>query len=367
MMRYWFNHFFCVLGTNIQEYCTTLLLDQLPDGTPSKNESYYLLSDVLPIDYEIRQTLHAKRLEKVLGRHQFERTDQTFTRGCLYCRDIVTPTRADFLEHLYVKHFLQLGKPQNLVFIDELLDFVERKMNELICLFCEKVFKDRSTLKEHMRKKGHKRINPDNKSYDKYFLVNYRSTNRSPKPEKPSESSKESVFETHAVDVDGESDSDWSDWEGDKQELICLFCSKSDTDFERLKTHLLDEHTFNFNETINQFNFYQKIKIINYIRRQMHTKHCVTCNQKFTTSDDLQTHLKDAQHIGIGDKSSWDQPEFFFSTYEDDGVLCHLEDSQTHDDDGTGSEDSAIIFSEDQNLTVNAEAESLSMENFKIF
>ena len=43
----------------------------------------------------------------------------------------------------------------------------------LECLFCEKSFKDRQTLKDHMRKKQHKKINPKNKEYDKYYIINY--------------------------------------------------------------------------------------------------------------------------------------------------------------------------------------------------
>lgn len=43
----------------------------------------------------------------------------------------------------------------------------------LICIYCEKLFKDRTALKEHMRKKLHKRINPNNKEYDKFYINNY--------------------------------------------------------------------------------------------------------------------------------------------------------------------------------------------------
>jgi len=158
----------------LEYYCTTMLLDQLPDGTPSKNEKYYLLSDILPKDLEIRKKLHLKRLERVLAHHQFERTDRTFNRECMHCRDVIKGSRSNFLEHLFNKHFIQLGKAENLVYIDELLNIVQDKLENLICLYCEKVFKDRSTLKEHMRKKGHKRINPDLKFYDKFFLINYK-------------------------------------------------------------------------------------------------------------------------------------------------------------------------------------------------
>jgi hypothetical protein len=43
----------------------------------------------------------------------------------------------------------------------------------LICLHCEKVFKDKTVLRDHMRKKGHKRLNCDNPEYDRYYIVNY--------------------------------------------------------------------------------------------------------------------------------------------------------------------------------------------------
>ena len=45
--------------------------------------------------------------------------------------------------------------------------------DSLYCIYCEKLFKDRNVLKEHMRKKLHKRINPDNKEYDQFYTVNY--------------------------------------------------------------------------------------------------------------------------------------------------------------------------------------------------
>ena len=43
----------------------------------------------------------------------------------------------------------------------------------LICIYCEGTFKDRMVLKEHMRKKFHKSINPHNKAYDKFYINNY--------------------------------------------------------------------------------------------------------------------------------------------------------------------------------------------------
>lgn len=394
-------------ATKLPEYCTTLLMDQLPDGTPSKDEKYYLLCDVLPADNELRRKLYVKRLEAVLAQHQFERIDTTYVRNCLYCRDVVSSTRADFLEHLYSKHFLQLGKSENLVFIDELIETVQDKMNSLICLFCEKKFKDRSTLKEHMRKKGHKRINPDLSSYDKFFLINYRNEDQrsysqrtkgqrikqrtpakmQPKASKtppkvalapsraapvgasPKESNRNStVFETN------DSDSDWSDWEGEKQALTCLFCTRNDTDFAELKRHMIAEHNVDFDRKTAGFTFYDRVKVVNFIRRQMHMLKCVKCDEAYKTTDELQIHLKLDNHCDIGNRAQWNKPEYFFPTYEDDAFLCSLDDTcdTDHDEDGmvpvTKAVDGmVIVHSEDREVSINPDAEALSKEQLLNF
>lgn len=42
-----------------------------------------------------------------------------------------------------------------------------------MCIYCNKEFKDFVMLKEHMRKKNHKRIDPKDKSYDQFYMINY--------------------------------------------------------------------------------------------------------------------------------------------------------------------------------------------------
>lgn len=121
-----------------------MFLDQLPDGTYAKNEKYYLLCDILPQDFELRKRLQEQRLSSALERHQFELTDRNFTKECLFCRNIIIGLRADYLDHLFDKHFLLVGKPEKLVYVDELLDQLEENLNKLLCLYCEKVFKVRS-------------------------------------------------------------------------------------------------------------------------------------------------------------------------------------------------------------------------------
>lgn len=377
----------------LTEYCTTMIMDQLPDGTPAKGEKYYLLCDVLPQDNELRQKLQQKRLEHALAQHQFERTDTTFTRNCLFCRDIIETTRGDLLEHLFSKHFLQLGKPENLVFIDELIDMVQSKLNNLICLFCEKKFRDRPTLKEHMRKKGHKRINPVNKNYDRFFLINYQKETQigqkkrskhqqqfRKRSEKTSDKDKQSTIEDKTrVDesqstsrekknsstvFESDSDSNWSDWEGDKQELTCLFCPNNEIDSIKLKEHMISAHNFDFDQETASMTFYDRVKIVNFIRRKVYLLQCIECDEQFKKSSDLQIHLEKQKHCCIGNRKQWDLPEYFFPTYEDDGFLCSLDDTEL-DDVNTSDDSSTIVFSEDQKVSINLDAEALSKERLQ--
>lgn len=331
-----------------------MLLDQLPDGTPAKNEKYYLLSDILPQDYELRKNLRTKRLENVLAQHQFERTDRNFKKECLYCRDVITGLRSEYLEHLFQKHFLQLGRPENLVFIDDLIKIIQQNLETLKCLYCEKIFKDRSTLKEHMRKKGHKKINPNIQLYDRFFLVNYK--NEKAKHVKTMAAKVEEKDDEKLEQSDQEED--WSDWAEETVQLTCLFCKDLSSDFSSLKEHMLADHGVNFDENTKELTFYQKIKIVNYVRRQIHIIQCVTCDEKFDTFENLSDHMKAESHFGIGEKKQWDKPEFFFPTYEDDGVLCLLDDPNEKDE--------VLIIPEDNSLQRNKDAESLSLESFNL-
>lgn len=359
-----------VEGFQPEEYCTTMLWKQKPDGTKTEeDEKYYLLSDVLPKDKQLRNELQKKSIEKVLARHQFERTDENFNRGCLYCRSTEIPTtRYGFVEHLYSKHFLQLGKPENLVFIDELIDFIEGKLTELICVYCEKVFKDRSTLKEHMRKKGHKRINPENKIYDKFFMCNYKMKEAQPKaPERRLHNPKvhnRRERESEEPTLFNSSDSDWSDWEDREQEIeiICLFCSHKETEFTAVINHMDKEHQFSFDEKTAALTFYQKVKLVNFIRRKIHLLQCLQCEISCDSLENLLKHMKSSNHLHCN-QTDFDKPEFFFPTFEDDSFLCHL-DNFNENDDETSDDSGAVVISEDRITVANEAAEMLSREKF---
>lgn len=50
--------------------------------------------------------------------------------------------------------------------------------------------------------------------------------------------------------------------------------------------------------------------------------------------EELRIHLKENDHIKeFPDCELWDQPEFYFSTFEDDSLLCLLDDSAYDQDE----------------------------------
>ncbi|XP_023171134.2 zinc finger protein 277 [Drosophila hydei] len=371
-LQYWEKEF---QTHEFEQYCTTMFLDQLPDGSYAKNEKYYLLCDILPQDFELRKRLQNQRLSAALERHQFELTDRTFSKECLFCRTVIKGLRADYLEHLFEKHFLLVGKPENLVYVDELLDQLENNLNKLLCLYCEKIFKDRPTLKEHMRKKGHKRINPNRREYDKFFLINYnRTTPRSLPRKQTRETQKSGVsddsasvdFDKHFArrDSDADCDSDWSDWaaDGEPHVIKCLYCAHQENQYCDLKRHMIEAHRLDFEAVTSSLNFYQKIKVVNFVRRQLCLLRCVCCDLQFDEFELLAEHMVNESHCGIGDRSKWDKPEFFFPYIDNDGLLCVLDDSTGDDLDA----DVVRIISEDSVAQINKDAESLSLENFKL-
>lgn len=75
---------------------------------------------------------HFSRQETVLQQQIAERDDYTYTHGCLFCRQDVGPTRAEYLTHLSTQHNLQLGRPEKIVFFDKFISVIEEKLEQLV-------------------------------------------------------------------------------------------------------------------------------------------------------------------------------------------------------------------------------------------
>ncbi|XP_011496538.1 PREDICTED: zinc finger protein 277 [Ceratosolen solmsi marchali] len=324
-IRYWRIKF---KEQPITEFCTTLTMDsnsQSNKDNKSNQKLYFLLSDCLTEDKTLRDEIQRAKLEWVLSEQLKERIDNTFKRDCIFCRIEFLGSRIEYVNHLNQKHNILLGKPENLVFIDDYLDKIQNKIESYICIYCEKIFKNRFVLRKHMRKKLHKRVNPNNKIYDKYYVSNYL-------PDHPNCSKKKytKLHIRHNEDSSGFSDNDdnWSDWTNENISITCLFCAHDAQDFTTILQHMMLKHTFDFEDISKEFTFYQKVKIVNYIRKQVHAIRCVYCDVNIK---DLNIHMIKQNHYKLPERQIWDQPEFYFPMFENDSFLYNLDTNSDND------------------------------------
>lgn len=348
---------------DLAEYCTTMLVDTKSGDLFVKDQKYYLLSDVLPEDSQLRRDLQQTRLEQILAHQKLERDDKSYERECLFCRTVVKGTRSDFLIHLHEKHNFYIAKFDNLIFTADLIEKLNDKLVNCICVYCEKVFKDRVILKEHMRKKGHKRINPNNKEYDVFFVSNYlelgknwqsylKNVGLKKQRKKSINSGNNSNSKKAKEESSSDSDTNWSDWdEKEITSMVCLLCKHSQSLYSDIITHMKVKHSFDFDALTKNQNFYDKLKMVNYIRRQTYFIRCIECNEEFPNNETLLAHMSTENHMKITNPTSWNQPEFYFSTYEDDGFLFNLEDEEEVEDIGLSVAMTSSRLTDDINIS----------------
>ncbi|XP_023344580.1 zinc finger protein 277 isoform X2 [Eurytemora carolleeae] len=323
-VRYWKNKF---NDKPVTAYCTSLRAEVSTQtteaGTVKEMRDFSLLSDIVPEDKELRKKLQLERLEQVLKIHEQENGSQQFSRICLYCKKVFSQ-HSKLFDHMAFDHNFSVGQPANLVFVNKLLDLLQGKLDGLVCLYCEKVFKSREVLKEHMRKKGHKKLNPHNKMYDEFYLVNYLEFGKNWE-DISREGGEEEIVS--GFDVDQDDNYEWSDWKDNVGRVICLFCPASYNQNQDLFLHMEEVHGFNFTQIKQdlKLDFYQQVKMINYIRRCVHLNTCIGCSEVFPTRDLMLEHLNWSNHY-TPQPGDWNQPQFFFPTYENDNLLHCLED-----------------------------------------
>ncbi|WAR26888.1 ZN277-like protein [Mya arenaria] len=214
--------------------------------------------------------------------------------------------RSDLFNHMAEDHSFNVGQPDNLVFTNEFLDILEEKLNSLQCLYCEKVFRDKTVLKEHMRKKQHRKINPRNTLYDKFYVINYLELGKNWENIHKERDITECDFE------DTESEDEWAGWEETDGQAVCLYCQFSSSSTDKLRLHMQELHDFDLHELKLRLNltYYQQVKLVNYIRRQVHLGVCIGCGEKFGERSVLLDHMHHSGHSSsVPDTSEWDQPQ----------------------------------------------------------
>ncbi|KAM3608755.1 uncharacterized protein V6R79_004180 [Siganus canaliculatus] len=326
-MLYWKGRF---LEQPVTDFCSVIKTNST--GPVEKQEFYFLLCDVLPEDRILRERLQQKRLEAVLEQQQLEREDGSFHHVCMFCSEEFTGNRSSLLNHMAREHSFSIGLPDNIVYCKQFLDTLQSKLDSLQCLYCEKTFRDKTTLKDHMRKKSHRRINASNRDYDRFYVINYLELGKTWE-EVQSEDDRELV--------DEDEEDDWSDWTGPAHPVsaVCLFCERQSETMEQIYAHMKDAHDFDLHQLKTRLNlrFYQQVKLVNFIRRQIHQSRCYGCQETFQSRDQVLRHLAAEGHVmQLPDAATWNQPQYYFPTYENDALLCALSDSDDDDSGGGG-------------------------------
>uniref|UniRef100_A0A914L3P9 C2H2-type domain-containing protein n=2 Tax=Meloidogyne incognita group TaxID=654580 RepID=A0A914L3P9_MELIC len=303
-----------------QQFNTCKIEDVFPkiipeEGHPlhGKVDFYYKMTEEVREDYGLRQRLAMRRLEEALACQQREREDHAFMTQCLFCRYIAKGNRAKIIHHLYTIHHLNLGSPDNLVFVIEYIEHLRDKMTRNECIYCEKTFADRITLMDHMRKKNHKEVNPKNNYYDKFYIINYLELGK-----RWLDVLAEDFEDTMPsfLDSDEEEEDSWEEFEQDNTDEdllgLCLFCDHANVELDEIVEHMKDDHKFDIFAYIDEqkMELYDRIKFVNFIRKQ-------TYNTRSPTKE-----LKVAE---IPEREEWDKDEHLVPMFGNDHLLWMLE------------------------------------------
>ncbi|RDD37958.1 Zinc finger protein 277, partial [Trichoplax sp. H2] len=329
------NSIECVadLSRYLKYWKDRLTIDNFKDLLPFDHQiELYVLGRDNEDDCNLREKLKKDTLLAALAQQERERMDSERMLSCLFCKKLSTSKRKELLNHMNEEHAFNLGLPDNLVYVDQFLTILKYKLERFICLYCERTFRDSTTLKDHMRKKRHRKINANNKEYDKFYIINYLD------PGKGWKNIQEEENRQDDNDTDN-SDEEWSDESIDQAaNASCLFCDLT-SQVNDVVVHLNDFHNFNISGLVKQFglNIYEQIKLINYLRLKKNENKCGFCGCQCASVEEFSTHVNGAhlcfnseiKEIQLPAKEHWNLSLFLFPVIEDDPLLCILEDEST--------------------------------------
>eukprot|EP00117_Sycon_ciliatum_P042080 scpid64070/ scgid30668/ Zinc finger protein 277; Nuclear receptor-interacting factor 4 len=332
-----------------------------PEKYVAPQETYYLLNKALPEDARLRRDL---ALKAALHAQELERADSSTQRSCLFCSSEFAGDRRQVLAHMRAAHGFNLGKADNLVFVDEFLQLLRTRLDQFTCLYCERVYKDRSTLKDHVRKKHHRKINPDNTAYDRFYMVNYAT------PSGESWQQGREIPDEDDDDNDGDDqaeDEELSDYAGSYGsaptgssaassavsdsllgDIACLFCLHYASDLRSLNAHSVEEHGFDLVEVLAKLGFYWRVRLVNFVRHRVNKRMCVLCDAVFDRRELLLRHMTAERHFSVPERKIWSDVNYLFPTDEGDALLQQLAELDDDDDRGDAEEsDGEVAVAED--------------------
>lgn len=266
-----------------------------------------------------RERLQSHRLQEILALQAVERSTQHHkARHCLFC-SVHLPT-SQLFDHMFQEHGFNIGQLDNLVMVGEFLDTLQAKLDRNKCIYCEKDFPNGTVLRKHIKNKNHYRIHPQNHVYDKYYVVNYLQVGRLYDEDAARGEREEQKSET--------GEEEWAELvEPVDERTTCLLCPHTTSDAEECIAHLSSAHSFSW-DMIRVLDTYEAIKVINYIRVRVAELACIYCDVEFGTEEEMAQHLQTHTH-SIPERKLWDDPRFLFPIYDDDPLLCHLDEESS--------------------------------------
>jgi len=288
-----------------------------------KVDYFFEMSERLPEDYSLRQRLAMRRLEEALSCQQREREESSFSLPCIFCRYVARGNRSKIIHHLYMIHHLNLGSPDNLVFVQEYIEHLREKMNRNECIYCEKTFADRNVLMEHMRKRNHREVNPTNNYYDKFYIINYLELGK-----RWLEVLAEDFEDSTPAFVDSdeeEEETTWHEWledntDEDQFRVICLYCNNNQETVPALLSHMEEHHKFDFVKFIHEekLGVYERSKFINFLRKK-------NFNSPNYRTSNAETDDKSPKPAELPKREEWDIEEELVPMFGNDHLLWLLE------------------------------------------
>lgn len=347
-VEYWRQRF-------ARESIDTIFPKKIPtenDVFYGKTNYFYEMGENLPEDYALRQKLAMRRLEEALACQQREREDTNFIQQCIFCRYTARGNRSKIIHHLYMIHHLNLGSPDNLVFVTEYIECLKSKLLSNECIYCEKRFSDRNTLMDHMRKRNHKEVNPKNNYYDKFYIINYLELGK-----RWLDVLKEDFEDTMPTFVDSdeeEEEESWQEWQEDnidveQTRVVCLFCEETEDHAAPLLEHMKDVHYFDILGIIEKekLDVYERVKMINYIRKENYNARCFVCGRDDLGSlQKLRQHYTENDHLskGLPEKSVWCTEENLVPIFGNDHLTWMLESYIDEKEVSSQNEEGTAVF-----------------------
>lgn len=247
-------------------------------------------------------------------------------RQCLFCLEY-SSSLLNLFSHMFKVHCFNIGLLDNLVMVEDFLATLDSLLMQNICIYCHNVFRSASCLRKHMKNKRHYKIDPKNHQYDKYYIANYLKN-----------AGKKDDNDAIDVEKEGEMQDEEDDWDDLNEELdlrtSCIFCSEV---FEKpdhvFSAHLMEAHKFDLEELRKDYDFYDYIKIVTFLRYHFKELQCGFCKEKFSIEEDLIEHLRTEEHCKIPSRQEWNQPEYLFPVFDDDPLLFDFGEDESVNND----------------------------------